>query len=206
MKEILQKGLDITKQKKVSSQKMNLIAKSTAKAVGLRKEQLIALKDYQHYYGRGWGVDAISKSDKSVKFPDRVSPTFRKLVEIVTNLRDADMLDFLAPYLEACEKHGVKITIEINKVERSNKAKLQSVIDKLDDIQSIICDCNNKIVDTLAPQAVKEGFAPKGKFKDLVERAYALTNGNKVHQIAKIDEQIKTNKHYTTALDEVKSI
>lgn len=206
MNEILQKGLDVTEGKKSASRTMNRIAKSTAIAVGLRKEQLIALKDYQHYHGRGWGDDAISKSSEKVKFPDRVSPTFRKLVEIVTNLRDADMLDFLAPYLEACEKHGVKITIEINKVERTNKAKLQSVIDKLDDIQSIICDYNNEIVDNLAPQAVEDGFAPKGKFKDLVERAYALTNGNKERQLEKIDEQIKTNVHYSNALDEVKGI
>lgn len=206
MNEILQKGLDVTEQKKSASRTMNRIAKSTAKTVGLRKEQLIALKDYQHYHGRGWGDDAISKSSESVKFPDRVSPTFRKLVEIVKNLRDADMLDFLAPYLEACEKHGVKISIEIDTVERTDKTKLQSIIDKLDDIQNTICDCNNEIVDSLAPQAVEEGFAPKGKFKDLVERAYALTNGNKKLQLEKIDVQIEINEHYSTALDEVKNI
>jgi len=208
MNKLLQEALGITQEKKEASQQMNDLAKERAENIGLTKAQLLAIKDYKHYKGRGWGSDALDKSEEKVSYPDRVTPTFRKLVEIVKNLQDANMIDFLEPYLEACASRGVKITFDLEKSavqDIVNNTLLDNTLDEMDALQCTICELNDRITDGLAPAAQEEHYVPKSKFKNVVEHAYRIINKNKEKAEEKIDEQVADNNLYNSALDDVRT-
>ena len=208
MNELVQTGVEITTQKRDLSKEMNELAKERARKIGLKKKQLINIKDYKHYYGAGWGADALDR-DKEEKcpYPDRVSPTFRKLVEIVSTLRDADMVDFLTPYLEACAARGIKVAIEPERTEaqeKVNKALLDRTLEEMDALQCEICQLNDRIHDELAPQAEAQKYVHKSKFKSVVEHAYKITVRDSDTDKEKIDEEIEKNTKYNTAIAEIR--
>ena len=208
MNELVQTGVEITTQKRDLSKEMNDLAKERAHQIGLKKKQLINIKDYKHYYGAGWGTDALDKdTEEKCSYPDRISPTFRKLVEIVSTLRDADMVDFLAPYLEACAARGIKVTIEPERTEaqdKVNKGLLERTIGEMDAIQSEICQLNDRITDELAPQAEATKYVHKSKFKNVVEHAYKITVRDSDTDKEKIDDEIEKNTKYNTAIAEIR--
>jgi len=208
MNELVQTGVEITTQKRDLSKEMNQLAKERAREIGLKKKQLINIKDYKHYYGAGWGVDALDRDkDEKCPYPDRVSPTFRKLVEIVSTLRDADMVDFLNPYLEACAARGIKVTIEPERTdaqEKVNKALLDRTLEEMDTLQCDICQLNDRINDELAPQAEATNYVHKSKFKNVVEHAYKITVRDSDTDKEKIDNEIEKNEKYNTAIAEIK--
>ena len=83
-----------------------------SKETKVDKMHIYKYKDMRYYYGRGWTESSISKPDPDEKFKDRVSPCFRRLVEIVEILREVGDLKLLEKYLADVAGKGIHIQID----------------------------------------------------------------------------------------------
>ena len=162
---------------------MNNVAKTCSKETRISRNTLMKVKDYLHYRGRGWGDDCLSKSEESEKYPDRVSPTFRHLVEIITNSYATGKEDLLDVYLEAVKVRGITITIDRSQFANPSddaKAKIDDALKVMDPIQCQICEKNDYMNDVLAVDAENNNLAPKNKFKQIVRLAASKQAGRDV--------------------------
>lgn len=186
---------------------MNTIAKECSRQTGIERNTLMKVKDYLHYRGRGWGEDCLSKSEESEKFPDRVSPTFRHLVDIVTNSYATGKEDLLNVYLDAVKEKGITISIDVEKFTRPSDDVKQTVaeaIDLMDPIQADICEKNDYMTDVLAVQAEEANLSPKDKYKKIIKLAASKQAGRDVDDKVQ-DEYVKTEL-FQNGLDTVTNL
>lgn len=179
----------------------------------ITKSLVLRIKDYLYYRGRGWAssVDPIKRAIKDEehpqeKFPDRVSPCFRRLVTIITDMRKANMLDELNVYLDALKAYGITITVDnshephISDVQRVG---LKAAIETMSLYQRIICETADELKDELGEAAESIKFSPKNKFKELVSLTYRKNNGKEVDD--KIHDKIYATELYENGLTSVQS-
>jgi hypothetical protein len=165
---LMQESHEIFERKREASQHMNMVAKETAKAQHIEKPILIRTKDYLHYRGMGWlSGDPLAK-DPEEKFPDRVSPTFRKLLQITEDLAAVGRLEMLDVYLDALRKHGIDIKIDPSDVRVQDIDETWQAIENMSGFQTTICECNDEIVDIKAVEAEDINFTPKNEFKKVL--------------------------------------
>ena len=179
----LDEGIEYHNEKASLWKEMNNVAKTCSKETRISRNTLMKVKDYLHYRGRGWGDDCLSKSEESEKYPDRVSPTFRHLVEIVTNSYATGKEDLLNVYLEAVKARGITITIDRSQFANPSddtKAKVDDALKVMDPIQCQICEKNDYMNDVLAVDAENNNLAPKNKFKQIVRLAASKQAGRDV--------------------------
>lgn len=179
----LDEGIQYHNEKSSLWKEMNAIAKECSRQTGIARKILMKVKDYLHYRGRGWGEDCLEKSEESEKFPDRVSPTFRHLVDIITNSYATGKEDLLNVYLDAIKEKGITISIDVEKFTRPSEDVKQTVavaLNQMDPLQSVICEKNDYMTDVLAEQAEAANLSPKNKYKQIVKLAAAKQNGRDV--------------------------
>jgi hypothetical protein len=165
---LMEEAHEIFLEKKEASKQMNLVAKETAKAQGIEKPILVRCKDYLHYRGMGWMNNDPLEKDPEEKFPDRVSPTFRKLVQIVEDLTAVGRLDFLDLYLDALRKKGIDIKIDIGDPRVKDIDETWQAIENMSGFQTTICQLADEINDEKAPQAEEINLVPENEFKKLL--------------------------------------
>jgi hypothetical protein len=179
----LDEGIQYHNEKSALWKEMNTIAKECSRQTGISRNTLMKVKDYLHYRGRGWGDNCLEKSEESEKFPDRVSPTFRHLVDIITNSYATGKEDLLNVYLDAIKEKGITISIDVSKFTRPSEESKQTVavaLNQMDPLQTIICEKNDYMTDVLAEQAEAANLSPKNKYKQIVKLASAKQNGRDV--------------------------
>lgn len=139
------------------------------------KKITLKVKDYIYYRGNGWKSkdNPIDKLEEKVKFPDRVSPVFRRLREIVYNLKMTNKLDLLDIYIEAMKEYGIKIEIDgmnefgLNSVDFSSE-KLKNTLDVMCDYQADICGIANTLKDEISINAEGIDLCRKNSFKEFL--------------------------------------
>lgn len=186
-------GVEYHNEKSALWKEMNNIAKSCSKQTGIDRNTLMRVKDYLHYRGRGWGGDCLSKSEESEKYPDRVSPTFRHLIDIVTNAYATGKEDLLDVYLSAVKERGIIISIDTSKftqLSSDSKAIISEALKIMDPIQCDICEKNDYMNDVLAQDAENVNLSPKNKYKQLVKLAASKQSGRDVEDKVQ-DEYLK---------------
>lgn len=179
----LDEGIQYHNEKSSLWKEMNAIAKECSRQTGIARNTLMKVKDYLHYRGRGWGDSCLEKSEESEKFPDRVSPTFRHLVDIITNSYATGKEDLLNVYLDAIKEKGITISIDVEKFTRPSEDVKQTVavaLNQMDPLQSIICEKNDYITDVLAEQAEAANLSPKNKYKQIVKLAASKQAGRDI--------------------------
>ena len=170
------------------------------------------MKDYIHYRGRGWGSDALDKPEKDEdtpkeKYPDRVSPAFRNLCQIIEIMYKCGKEGLLDVYLEAAKSRGVEIEINASKFERPDdgeKIVIASALEIMDPLQTKICENNDYINDTLAPAAENQNVTPKNKFKKIVNMQHRIENGKDLSD--KIQNELLENIMYGDSLERLRDI
>ena len=200
----LDEGIQYHNEKASLWKEMNDIAKLCSNETGISKKVLMKVKDYLHYRGRGWGEDCLTKAEDSEKYPDRVSPTFRNLVDIITNLYATGKESNLRVYLDAIKDKGVTITIDTSKFTRPDddvKEKVANALAVMDPIQCQICEKNDYMTDVLAVNAEESNLSPKDKYKKIVKLAASKQAGRDVDDKVQ-DEYVKTEM-FTNGLDVV---
>lgn len=179
----LDEGIQYHNEKSSLWKEMNAIAKECSRQTGIARNTLMKVKDYLHYRGRGWGDNCLEKSEESEKFPDRVSPTFRHLVDIITNSYATGKEDLLNVYLDAIKEKGITISIDVEKFTRPSEDVKQTVavaLNQMDPLQSVICEKNDYITDVLAEQAEAANLSPKNKYKQIVKLAASKQAGRDI--------------------------
>ena len=205
--ECLDKGIQYHNEKAALWKDMNAIAKTCSRQTGIDRNTLMKVKDYLHYRGRGWGDDCLSKSEESEKYPDRVSPTFRHLVDIVTNSYATGKEDLLNVYLDAVKEKGITISIDVSKFTRpSNEAKqtVAEAINLMDPLQCDICEKNDYMNDVLAEEAESINLSPKNKYKQIVKLAASKQAGRDVDD--KVQDEYLKMELFQNGLEAVNDI
>lgn len=203
----LDEGIRYHNEKSALWKDMNAIAKECSRQTGIDRNTLMKVKDYLHYRGRGWGDDCISKSEESEKYPDRVSPTFRHLVDIVTNAYATGKEDLLDVYIDAVREKGITISIDESKFTRptnENKQIVAEAIDQMDPIQCDICTKNDYMTDVLAEEAEAANLSPKNKYKKIVKLAAQKQAGRDVDD--KVQDEYVKMELFSNCLEEVNKI
>ena len=205
--ECLDKGIQYHNEKAALWKDMNAIAKTCSRQTGIDRNTLMKVKDYLHYRGRGWGDDCLSKSEELEKYPDRVSPTFRHLVDIVTNSYATGKEDLLNVYLDAVKEKGITISIDVSKFTRpSNEAKqtVAEAINLMDPLQCDICEKNDYMNDVLAEEAESINLSPKNKYKQIVKLAASKQAGRDVDD--KVQDEYLKMELFQNGLEAVNDI
>lgn len=203
----LDEGIRYHNEKSALWKDMNAIAKQCSRQTGIDRNTLMKVKDYLHYRGRGWGDDCLLKSEESEKYPDRVSPTFRHLVDIVTNSYATGKEDLLNVYLDAVRKKGITITIDESKFTRptnENKQIVAEAINQMDPIQCDICEKNDYMTDVLAEEAEAANLSPKDKYKKIIKLAAQKQSGRDVDD--KVQDEYVKMELFSNGLEEVNKI
>lgn len=205
--ECLAQGIQYHNEKAVLSKEMNAIAKACSDECGIDKKTIIKVKDYLYYRGRGWGEDCLTKSEKQEKYPDRVSPTFRKLVDIITNCYATGKESLLKVYLDAVKAKGITITVDTSCFTLPNddvKQKIATAISAMSPIQCVICEKNDFMNDVLAEEAENTNLSPKDKYKQIVKLAASKQAGRDVDD--KMQDEYAKVELFTNGLNTVNDI
>lgn len=210
--EVLEKGIKTLEDTTLRRDMMKQTAKDTAEVTGVTVQELMKMKDYIHYRGRGWGSDALDKPEKDEdtpreKYPDRVSPTFRNVCQIIEVMYKCGKEDLLEVYLDAAKSRGVLIEVDTNKFERPDdgeKIVISSALEIMDPLQTRICENNDYMNDTLAPAAENQNVTPKNKFKKIVAMKQRIENGKDMSD--KIQDELLENIMYGDSLERLRDL
>lgn len=212
--EVLEKGIKALEENILRKNMMNQTAKDTAEITGVSKSELIKMKDYIYYRGKGWGNDAIDKEevDKESgetreKHPDKVSPTFRNLCQIVDIMYKCGKPELLDVYFAAAKNRGVNIDIDetkFNNPEAGEKIAINTALEIMSPLQTCICENNDYINDTLAPAAENQNVTPKSKFKKIVNMKHRIENGKDLRD--QIQDELLENIMYGDSLERLRDL
>ena len=205
IKKLILEGVDANIEKNEKSKEMNKLITDVAKSVGITKKDVRTLKDVIHYKGMGWGSSCLEiapkKKGEPKRYTDRVTPIFRRLVELIETCRDADELELISEYLQAAKARGVNIVIDSAEPKCTDKDELDNTLNELNEMQSIVCQKNDYITQDLAEQSESIAFAPKGKYKSVVELATKIKQGKDVDE--KIEALLTKNNMHNAALETI---
>lgn len=141
--ELLDESYDVLKEKKTFQKHQNMVASEMAKMQKIEKPIMKRCSDYLHYRGAGWiDNNPVGEKDPEEKFPDRVSPTFRKLKQIIEDCYAVGNPGILDIYLDAMKNIGIEIKIDIDKFPQrvSDSAETWAAVENMSNIQSSICE------------------------------------------------------------------
>lgn len=181
--DVIAHGIDCHKEKKYYTKEMNTSAKLCSEETGIDKKTILKAKDYLHYKGRGWGDNCLTKSEDKEKYPDRVAPTFRKLLEIVTNIYAVGKQEELQDYLDAIREAGIDIRVNEDAFmtpDEKTAKKVDLYLKAMNNYQNNICEQNDYMTEVLAEQAEIVDLAPKGKFKQIIQLATNKLEGKDI--------------------------
>jgi len=175
--ELLNESNEIFEQKKTAAKHMNLIATETAKLQKVQKSFLNRLKDYYLYQGDGWIANDPFNIDKEAPTHDKISLLFIKFLQVVEDLRSADCLDFLDPYIQAMDSNGIKIYINPGKMLVSDKDETLDAIDSMGAFQKQINALSKEIKEIKAVEADQIHLTAKSEFPKLLSFYNAIESG-----------------------------
>lgn len=203
---VIEEGVKQHENKVMYADMMKTIVSDTIAVVPtIERAQLNKMKDYIHYRGRGWGEDALDKGEDKEKFPDRVSPTFRHLVDIINTMYACGKQDLLAAYINAAKARGINIEIDEAKFEKPNEAEqivINTALESLDPLQTKICECNDYMTDVLAPAAENQNVTPKSKYKKIVLYTFRNQRGKDIAD--NVEDDILENIMYGDSLERLR--
>lgn len=166
--ELLDESREILTDKKTAGKNMNMILSETAKMQNIEKPILARMKDYLYYRGNGWeGGNPLEKVPEE-KFPDRISPCFRKLLQIAEDLRATDCIDWLDPYIDAMAAKGIQITIQPTQIRITDKAEVEAALQNACGFQKTICTLADELNDVKAVEAEELNLTKQNEFKKLL--------------------------------------
>lgn len=203
----LDEGVQYHNEKAELWKEMNDVAKECSRDTRLEKKVLMKVKDYIHYRGRGWGEDCLEKAEETEKYPDRVSPTFRHLVEIIKNLYETGKEENLDVYLDAVKERGITISIDVSKFtlpSKDVKDRVAVALSVMDPLQCQICEKNDYMNDVLAVAAEEANLSPKDKYKKIVKLAASKRAGHDVDD--KVHDEFVKTELFTNGLEVVDNI
>lgn len=195
VKKLMEEASRTLTRKTLNSKEMNALAKAGEQELGISRDSLLRIKDYVHYKGNGWvdGNPLEKDPDLAVRFPDRVSPIFIKLLNLVKDLKEIGRMDIIQEYLDELELRGIKLVIDIE--EKPTNERAVEIVERLDRFQNNICMLANEIRDNYKPHAEKLGFTPKRDFDKVLELYTKKDSGidvtDQAHKL--IVENIATN-------------
>lgn len=196
VKELLEEANYVFNLKAKYNKDMNSVAGLGEQELGVSKEKLIRIKDYQHYKGRGWvdGNPLLKDPEVPMRFPDRVSPIFIKLRDLFKDLSEVGMLYLIDEYLDALKAEGITITSTIPVADPKQRGI--EIINHLDELQGTICGLANEIRDNYKPKAEEIGFTPKRDFDKVLELYNKKSYGKDITAPADklLIENLTTNK------------
>lgn len=165
IEELITDSLDTLNDKKRYSKTMNQILKDCAKSVGVENKVLKKVNSYYHYKGADWENNNPLKKDKDAKSKDKVSPIFIKLLEVVENLREIGDYEFLLPYINALEEHGIHIKIDETIKADNNKAEqIKEVLDSASKLQTNVDTLSDELKEEKSTESEELNFTPKSSF------------------------------------------
>ena len=158
---------EVFEEKKKQNREMRNYIKSIGENLGIDAEYLRRYKDYYHYRGNGWGCREDGTADplidvRGVKFKDRISPCFRKLLEVVDTCAVFGDYKLLDPYIKSLHEHG--IDIKINIPEKAHKQEYDDYIEFVDGYQSTICELGDNLNFDKKPNAELMNLVSKNNF------------------------------------------
>jgi len=163
--ELMEEAYEILKDKKAASKQMNLVASDTSKIQKIEKPVLIRCKDYLHYRGAGWiGNDPLTK-EEGEKFPDRVTPTMRKFLQIIDDLYAVGKSDLLNVYFDALRNKGIEITVTGKDTRVHDVDETWQAVENMSDFQTTICKLADEINFGCTTISEEINFTPKKEFK-----------------------------------------
>jgi len=181
--ELLEESAEILREKKTNSKHMNMIGADMAKMQKIEKPIMIRCKDYAYYRGSGWvGNDPLSR-DPDEKFPDRVTPTFRKLLQIVDDLAAIGKLDMLDVYFDALKAKGVEITVSNKDVRVNDVDETWQAIENMKGYQKTICDLADELNFGCSQVSEDINFTPKSEFKGALNLYVRKEDGKDVDDV-----------------------
>lgn len=186
VKQLLNSSADLLKEECELWAIMEDMAKGGETSLNIPKWLFYKIKEYQYYYGLGWTDGNPLVLEKGLKFKDRVSPIFIRLLKAVQTLRAIDNIEFLQPYLDALAEEGITITIDpkhkdIEPISKDRVDKMQEVVDSMKDIQAQICQIADILRDEKSQQAEDLRYVPKREFRGMVD-LYCKTQENKLKE------------------------
>jgi hypothetical protein len=187
-------------EKKEASVSMNGIAAEAAERNGLVKQQMNRLKDYAYYHGSGWDNGDPLTLAKGAKFPDRVSPCFRKLAQVITDCQEAGCLEWLDEYFDALASRGITVTVDPKAPVAKDPDDVKSAVVAMKSYQAVICSNADEIVE-LGTTAEDMSFAPKQKFKELVGLYDRVNDGKDVDDF--VQDRVAFCELYESAVNRV---
>lgn len=176
MHKLFEDALPYCEEKSKASIQMSQVQKSVKEITHYPSEDITLYKDIIHYKGLGWTETSISPPDPTVKFKDRVSPTFRKLAEIIRVCKEFGDMDILKEYFEDMKKLGIIIKVEDIPDNRKVQENVKDLMAQMDALQGTICHNANMLRD-MGVEAEEAGLCPKGEFKELAEDNYSIIHG-----------------------------
>lgn len=166
------------------------IAEGLSDQLHISKVAVWKYKDYKYYKGRGWTKSSISKPDPDEKFKDRVSPCFRKLLDIVKTCKHVGDLSILREYITDMAKEGIHITIDPDNLNFVDQSTFQEGIDDMCDIQANICATADAVRD-MGPEAENINLCKSTRFKRLAEEYYKLNSNRSDEKKEKTRDNLK---------------
>jgi len=167
--ELLEESYETLKEKRLASKHMNLVASDTAKMQKIEKPILIRCKDYLHYRGAGYAAgDILGEKDPQEKFPDRVVPTFKKLLQIVDDLYAIGKEDMLDIYLDALKAKGIELKITGKQCRVNDVDETWQAVENMSGFQTTICELADEINFGATQVAEDINFTPKTEFKGVL--------------------------------------
>jgi len=202
-KELLSEAYGLLTEKKTASKHMNMVAADMAKMQKIEKPVMIRCKDYSYYHKRGWMGNPL-ELDPNEKFKDRVSPTFKKLLQIIDDLYATGNPDLLEPYFEAMAAHGIEIKVKNKDVRVNDIDETWAAIDNMKGFQATICELADEINFGCTQVAEDINFSPKAEFKGALNLYAKVTEEKDVDDIyqTKITNLNMTETAYNDIYDD----
>lgn len=190
MHKLFEEAMPYCEEKNRAAANMSETAKCVKEITRYPLDDINLYKDIIHYKGLGWTETSISQPDPLVKFKDRVSPTFRKLAEIVRVCKEFGDMDILKEYIDDMKAIGIEIIVHDIPFMKDVQENVKGYMEQMDALQGTICHNANMLRD-MGIRAEEEGICPKSEFKDLAEDNYMIRHG--VDKSEKLHDRVCTN-------------
>ena len=202
--DVIAQGINCHYDKKYNVKEMNTSAKLCSEETGVDKKSILKVKDYIHYKGRGWGETCLEKSEEKVKYPDKIAPTFRKILEIVSNCYATGKEDVLCDYIDALGKEGIKIVVDETmfvQPDSDMRETMDRYLNTMEFYQKNICEQNDYMTDVLAEQSEAVNLAPKGKYSQIIGLAVKKLEGKDIND--KVHDEYEKTGLYINGLAKI---
>lgn len=202
MNKLFEEAMPYVENKTKASKEMSRVAKQVKEITHYELDDINLYKDMIHYKGLGWTGTPLTKPDPEVKFKDRVSPCFRRLVDLVRVAKEFGDMDILKDYLNALHDLGIDITIRDIPDNKQIYNETKDLMTQMDRLQGKICHAANELRD-MGVQAEEEQLCPKSKFKELAESKYKLADDESGHIKDTLHDLVADNLLHNHGIQEV---